>query len=183
MEEAEIPVRHRVLDAITAKPGIHMRELERLLGVSLSGITHHARILESEGHIVGISDGHYRRYFLSALVLPSEARRLTDIERKLLAACKRPTPLTIILNLAVDGPLRHRDLEQRLGRAKGTVSYHLSRLADQGIVSAPSSSAVEGYRLADPSRVISLLVTFSGALRDHVDGFANLWLLLGRKSP
>lgn len=180
MAAADASVRRRIVDAIAAKPGIHMRDLARVASVSLSGITHHARALEMEGAVVGISDGHYRRYFLSTLVMPSEARRLTGEDRKLLAECRRPISLAIILNLAVDGPLRHREFRGRLGKAKGTVSYHLSRLVAAGLVRESLSSEEEGYDLVDPSRAIALLVTFSDTLRDHVDGFASLWLLLGR---
>src|SRR5947208_8763765 len=87
------PIRQRILDAIADKPGVHMRGLQRVAGVSLSTITHHLRVLESEGNIVGISDGHYRRFFLSTLTLPEEARRLSEADRRVLSECKRPTSL------------------------------------------------------------------------------------------
>jgi len=160
-----------------------MRELERAVRVSLAGITYHVRVLEAAGKVVGISDGHYRRFFLSTLVLVGESRRLNEEDRKLLAECRRPASLAIILNLAVDGPLRHRDLEVRLGRTKGTLSFHLSRLMNLGIVSRAPVSSAEGYAVANLSRVLSLLVTFSASLSDRVDAFANLWLSLGRREP
>ena len=183
MGAAENPVRRQILETIAVTPGIHMRELSRVVHVSLTGVAHHARILEMDGKVVGISDGHYRRYFLSTLVLPNEARTLTDDERRLLAESKRPTSLAIILNLAVDGPLRHHEIERRVGRRKGTVSFHLSRLLSNGVVRVLPGSPPEGYSLANPDRVISLLVTFAGSLRDHKDAFANLWALLERSQP
>ena len=131
--------------------------------------------------MVGISDGYYRRYFLSTLLLVEEARRLTDDDRRLLAECKRPTSLAIILNLAVDGPLRHKDLEQRLGRTKGTISFHLARLVNLGLVRQASASSGAGYVVVNPSRIVPLLVTFPGSRRDHVDAFASLWIELGSK--
>src|SRR3989442_14270211 len=57
--------RGRIVAAIAAKPGIHMRELERIVGISLSGISHHLRVLENQGTVIGISDRHYRPDFLS----------------------------------------------------------------------------------------------------------------------
>jgi len=159
-----------------------MRGLERAASVSLSTITHHLRVLESEGSVVGISDGHYRRFFMSSLTLPEQARRLSEDDRKLLAECKRPTSLAIILNLAADGPLRHREIEERVRKRKGTVSYYLSRLQDLGDVASSSDSSRDGYIVGNASRVIPLLVTFSSSRRDRVDTYANLWLVLGRKS-
>lgn len=173
-------VRGRILEAISSKPGIHMRELGRTVGLSLSGVHHHLRVLEEDGTVVGFSDGYYRRFFPSGLVLAGEARRLDDADRKLLAECQRTTSLAIILSLAVDGPMTHGEIGDRLKKSKGTVSYHLSRLVDSGIVKIGRWSGGEKYELADPNRVVSLLVTFSASLRDRVDGFARLWLALRR---
>ena len=169
------------MHAISTKPGIHMRELERSLGVSLSGVSYHLRILEEQGAIVGISDGHYRRYFSSDLVLPTEARRVTEDDRLLLAECRRPVSLAILLNLAMEGRMRHGELRKRLGKSKSTTSYHLSRLLASGLVCIVRDSSAESYQLVDRARAVALLVTFSGTLRDHVDGFADLWLSLGTR--
>ena len=171
--------RGRIVAAISAKPGIHMRELERTVGISLTGIGHHLRALEKQGVVVGISDRHYRRYFLSDLVLPGEARRLNEEDRRLLAECQRRASLAIILSIAADGPIGHGQIEQRLEKSKATVKYHLSRLVDAGIVRIEEGASGQTYRLADPARVVSVLVTFAASLRDHTDGFAGLWLALG----
>jgi len=152
-----------------------MRELQREIGTSLSGIDHHLRVLEKQGAVVTISDGHFRRCFSSSLALPSEARLLNDRDRAFLAECRRPVSLAIVLCLAVEGPLRHGEIQRRIGKSKGTVTYHLSRLVDRGFVLATHQLTVETYELADPSRAVSLLVTFSGEFRDHADGLAHLW--------
>jgi DNA-binding MarR family transcriptional regulator len=158
-----------------------MRELARTLDVSLGDITHHVRSLESDEAIVGLSDGHYRRYFLPTLVLPQEARRLGEADRRLLSECHRPASLAIILHLAVDGPSRHGELSDRLGRSRGTTTFHLSRLATAGIIRVIHGSSEGRYELVDRDRTIRLLVTFSRSLRDRVDDFAGLWLALGRR--
>ena len=181
MAEPETEIRARILDAVSTRPGIHMRELERILGISLSGLGHHLHVLEKQGAIVGLSDGHYHRYFLSNLVLPEEARRLNDADRRLLAECQRPASLAIILNLAADGPLRHEDIGRRLKRSKGTVTYHMSRLVDAAIVRVRRNASGDIYELAESKRVLSILLTFATGLRDHVDGFARLWLALGER--
>ena len=178
MAVAGTEVRGRILEAIVSKPGIHMRELSRAVVLSLSGVAHHLRVLEEEGSVVGLSDGYYRRFFASDVVLKPEARRLNDSDRKLLAECRRAPSLAIILSLAVDGPLTHREIGHRLRKSKGTVSYHLSRLVDAGLVKMGGGSLEGTYQLADSKRVVSVLVTFAASLRDRLDGFAGLWLAL-----
>lgn len=137
------------------------------------------RVLERQGSIVGISDGHYRRYFSRELVLPAESRRLSEEDRRLLAECRRPMSLAIVLNLAVEGRLRQADLRERLGKSKSTISYHLSRLVTSGHVRLVLDSYPDAYEIVDRVRVVALLVTFSDTLRDHVDAFADLWHALG----
>lgn len=181
MDAGESDVRRRIAEAVIARPGIHLRDLGRTVGTSLSGVLHHIRVLERQGVIVGISDRHYRRYFSSTLVLPTESRRLSEDDRKLLGEIQRPMSLAIVLNLAVDGPLGHRELGRRLGKSKSTTSYHLDRLVTSGFVRPSPASSPERYELSDAKRATALLVTFSGALRDRYDAFADLWLTLGRR--
>jgi len=168
-------LRQRALHAIATKPGIHLRELARVLEVSLNGVIHHLRVLEDQGAVIGISDGHYRRYFSRDLVLPAESRRLFEEDRKLLAECRRSMSLAIVLNLAVEGRLRHGELRKRVRRSKSTTSYHLARLVASGHVRIVRESSTEGYELVNRTRVVALLVTFSETLRDRVDAFADLW--------
>src|SRR5437879_11970853 len=144
-----------------------MRELGRTVGLSLSGVGHHLRVLEEEGLVVGLSDGYYRRFFPSHLVLKPEARRLDYADRQLLAECRRTPSLAIILSLAVDGPLTHGEIGHGLRKSKGTVSYHLSRLVDAGLVNMERRAAEATYALADPTRAVSSVGTLSTSPRER----------------
>lgn len=155
-----------------------MRELERAVGLSLSGVDHHVRGLEKERRVVTISDRYFRRCFLTTLELPAERRRLDEGDRRILAECRRPTALSIVLNVAAEGALRPSELAARLGRSPSTVSYHIARLRGAGILQTVGETSEERYDLVNRPRTVSLLVTFSDSFRDHVDGFAALWLSL-----
>lgn len=183
MPAAGARARGRILEAISSKPGIHVRELERVVGISGSGISHHLHALEKHGQVVGISDGHYRRYFQAHLVLPQAARQLNDLDRRLLGECRRPASLAIVLNLAVDGPMSHSRIQEALGRSKGTVTYHLNRLVESAVLTRREASTDDLYELVEPIRVVALLTTFSSSFVDHVDGFARLWLNLREPPP
>lgn len=185
MAAPDTGVRARILAAIAARPGVHVRELERTIGLSQSGVIHHLRILEREGAVRAVSEGHYRRYFASDLIFPGAVRHLNDADRRLLAACRRPASLAILLHLAADASLSHEEIGRRLGRSKGTVTYHLARLLEEGLVRSAGSSSGKMYELADRERALAILASFADTLRDHVDSFAQLWLRFGerRKRP
>jgi DNA-binding transcriptional ArsR family regulator len=155
-----------------------MRDLGRTVGISLSGISHHLRVLEKQGVIVGVSDRHYRRYFLASLVLPAEARQLNEDDRTILTECRRPASLAVILTLAAEGPMTVGELGKRLEKSRGTVSYHLSRLVNSNLVRAVAGQSGQTYGLSDPVRVVAVLATFAPSLGDHTDRFARLWLAL-----
>lgn len=182
MADPRPEVRERILAEIRTTPGVHMRELERRVGISFSGIDHHVRRLESEGMVVAFWDGHFRRLFSTDLVFPAESRRLGEADRRLLSACRRPASLAIILNLAGDGILSHGELLARTGKSKATLTYHVNRLVSAGLVRAAPGSSEKGYELVDRERIILLLVTFAEAFRSHADTFADLWLSL-REGP
>ena len=78
--------------------------------------------------------------------------------------------------------MNHSRIQNVLGRSKGTVTYHLSRLLKSGVLKRREVSPDDTYELVDPIRVIALLTTFSSSFVDHVDGFARLWLNL-REPP
>lgn len=160
-----------------------MRELERRVGVSFSGIAHHVHNLESEGVIVSLWDGHFRRWFSRDLLLFAESRRLGEEDRRLLAACRRPAALSILLNLAAAGSLRHKELLGRVGKSKSTLTYHLEHLISEGLVRVSIESSERRYELVDRDRSIALLVTFAETYRSHADGFADLWLALRKGGP
>ena len=155
-----------------------MRELERRLDVSFGSIDHHVHVLVRQGDIIGLWDGHYRRLFGADLVLPTEARRLNEDDRRFLSLCRRPMALAVVLNLAAENRMRHIDLQARIGRSKATLSYHLDKLVSAGVVRRYSESPEQGYQLTNRDRSISLLVTFADSLQDHVDGYASLWASL-----
>ncbi len=178
MPHADSEVRERIKAAVQEAPGIHMRELERRVGISFGAVDHHVHVLERRGDVVAFWDGHFRRLFATDLVLPSESRRLNEDDRRFLALCRRHTSLAIVLNIAAEGRLRHGELQRRIGRSKATLSYHLERMMSVGVIRTSTEASERGYELADRGRAISLLVTFAPALRGHVDGFADLWTAL-----
>lgn len=163
--------RDRITDAVRRFPGIHLRGLERESGISSSLITYHLKELLAEG-LVRDEDVHgYSRYFPGPR---SEGPHLLREDRILLGALREKVPLELTLHLLERGPQKHKDLAELLGLSKGTVSYHLKKLVELGIVEKTSRGEQKGFALKDPERVRDLINRFHPT-PEVVDEFAALW--------
>lgn len=164
-----IAVRDRVLGFVSRYPGVHLRVVERELGLSDRLAAHHLDSLADEGLVRRLDDGGFARY-----VAAERADRLTRRERAFLALMRRPPALQImVLLLAVD-ELPHREIAARLGLAKASTSYHLRALEGARIVDARDEGRQRHYSLADPTSTRDAIAEF-GAIPGDLDEFSLMW--------
>ncbi|MFB6072849.1 MAG: winged helix-turn-helix transcriptional regulator [Halobacterium sp.] len=116
-------VRERVYDAIADDPGVHLSALGDAADASLSTVRYHLRVLEHERLVATRKLDGKRRYFPVG----------TDDEA-LRAALQDSTRAALLYALADDGPAPNGALADELDRDPSTVTHHLQRLADAGLV-------------------------------------------------
>ncbi|GEM_PF-3251528 len=160
-------IRKQVYDAVRRYAGIHVRGLERNLGVSAPLVQYHLKRLVEGGFVEAREQGGYTRYYAT-----SKAERVREEDRDLLGLLREEVPLHIALLLLDAGPMTHGALVDRLGMAKSSVSYHLAKLAQAGFVEREPGS--HRIRLAQPERVQALLLAHEPT-PDLLDAFAGLW--------
>jgi DNA-binding transcriptional ArsR family regulator len=136
--------RTEVYDAVEDSPGIYLSALEERTDGSLSSLRYHLRILESEGLITTEKVRGKRRYF------PVE-RDPADPE--LVAALDDPATEAILTTLAEEGPASGGDISEALDRDPSTISHHLSRLEDDGLVVRERDGRAVVNRLSDTAAV------------------------------
>ncbi|MFB6352744.1 MAG: winged helix-turn-helix transcriptional regulator, partial [Halobacteriales archaeon] len=121
-----------------------------------------------EGLIEVSDDGKYTRYY------PAAEFDATD--RAVMNALRREYSRRILAHLLVDGPLSTTTLSDRLGKAQSTVSWHLSKLADAGLVTKERDGRRVVYAVSDARRVNSLYATYRRSFTDKVvDRLLGLW--------
>lgn len=124
----EHPHRARILDAVTANPGIHHNELVRLTDLGNGTVSHHISTLLRHGRLRRVAHGGYTSYFLAGTTPSPEATTVkSDGARRILEAI-RARPGSSNLEVA-----------QATGLDPGTVHYHVDRLAKAGLVQAVRS--------------------------------------------
>src|SRR5690606_13535640 len=86
-----------------------------------------------------------------------------ESQAALFHALAEPTRLALLQHLST-GEHRVRDLVEHLQLAQSTVSKHLARLRDCGLISMRSEGRASWFSLTDPARLHSLLALASAML-------------------
>lgn len=167
-EKPKPDTRKRVYDAVRRYPGIHVRGIERALATSATLAQYHLRKLEDEGYVEAKEQGGYTRYYPTS---KGKAAKVTERDQPIVGLLREEVPLHVVLLLLDAGPLTHAQLVERLGIAKSTVSYHLAKLAELGVV---ERGAGPELRLAERDRIYRLLLAYDPT-PDLRDAFADLW--------
>lgn len=167
--------REDILVCVRTIPGIHLRDIERRARLPLGQVLYHLDRLERMGLVVSSRDHGFRRYFASGHVARGEKRYLS--------ALRHDVPRRLVLRLLErPGPRAHKELQQELGVAGSTLSFHLQRLLTSGVLVREPRGASNLYHLADPDIAQRELVYYRGSFDDpEVDAYVRQ--LLDRLPP
>lgn len=169
-KKADAPdVRQRVYDAVRRYPGIHLREIERQIGVSAPLAQYHLKKLVEAGFVDIHEQGGYARHYPTD---KGKSASVTPADLPIVGLLREEVPLHVVLVLLDKGPMTHTDLVAELQVAKSTLSYHLAKLAEAEVVERAGSDA--RLRLKDRERMYRLLLAYRPT-PSLLDRFAQLW--------
>lgn len=169
-EEAdEETMRDRIQNVVRSFPGIHLRGIVKELDTSTALARYHLDHLVAGHKIREVHVGGFTRYF------PVETYgELTPKERRMLELLRQEKPLEIVLTLLEFGSMQHRDLVEMVSTTKGTLSYHLDKLVDLGLVRKVPRGPDKGFHLVDPQGVRTLLARYE-PLPEIYERVHDLW--------
>jgi predicted transcriptional regulator len=163
----DLESRKAIYEFIKARPGTYMREMERGLGMQMGMLTYHLHVLVEAGLIRTETEGNHLRYF------PAEDFPLSD--RKALSFLRNRSTRAILMHILDRGTVSFEDLRSLLGVSKSTLSYHLKRLSDAGLVVIRRSPSTM-VSPTDPGRLADMLVWVGGDVsRDPADELIEVW--------
>ncbi|WP_254839773.1 winged helix-turn-helix transcriptional regulator [Natronomonas marina] len=139
----EHEARERVYEIVDATPGSYLSAVSERADLPLSTTRHHMKVLEREGLVSGAKLRGKRRFY------PAYTE---DIE--LAAALNDDATADVIDALARLGAASVSDLADDLGRDPSTVSHHLQRLEEDGIVTRNREGRAVMNELAAEARDI-----------------------------
>lgn len=147
--------RARIHRCVTTCEGAYLSEIARTTGIPLSTVRYHLRILEHEGLVTDTKVLGKRWYVPVGADRPERDLALDDGPVR-----------TVLETLADGGPGSVSDLAERVDRDPSTVTHHLSRLEDAGLVERERDGAAVVNRLA-PEVQLALAEEGSTAAADR----------------
>lgn len=133
-EVLDHPVRQEIHEVVEDRPGIHFRALGRVVGLSPGNLEHHLRKLERAGLLRAHKTNGHRCLFVPGTVDPAVEQALVEIKSR--------GAKTVVDELVREPARGVRALARRAGLAASTVSHHLDRLEEGGLV----ERRIEGRR-------------------------------------
>ncbi len=157
----------RVKRIVALSPGIHLRELQRILQISFNSVRYHVARLIETGEIMRVEEGGYSRLYPAGT---------DDMERTLFSVIQSDTNRKILAVLANRAEMSNRQLCESTGLAKSTISEHISSLIGRHLVSSSLAATGLVYRLEQPEQVASLLARQNQNLLEKASQkFTDLW--------
>ena len=139
-------------------PGTHLREVARRVEAPLGTALYHLDFLDDRGLLVARRDGRYKRYF--------PAHSFGSDDKALLTVLRHEVPRRIVVSLLGSSAATQRRLSVCLGVSRSTLSFHINRLLEEGIVGRERDGPEYVYHLADKARVRDVLQRFADSLVD-----------------
>ena len=138
-----------LLKCIKNSPGIRYRELMKATGFSNGVAQYHLKVLEKSKRVkVSRHYGKTTRYYPLSI---------SAKESRIIEHIRHSTRRKIILFLLQHDRSLFADIKRNIRRVPSTVSWHLSRLKESGVILISHQT----YRLKDRSLVVRLMKKFN----------------------
>jgi predicted transcriptional regulator len=170
----ELETRRNIFQLIADFPGLHMREIQRKLDLSIALAEYHLRFLENSGIVTSITEEGYKRYYAKAEEGEEFGFKIGFPERKILGLLRQRIPLQVTLYLLNKKQATNIEISKSLGISPSKLSFHIKKLVRTGIVRKLKRSEGKGYTIEERERILRLLLTHRPS-QDMLDEFSDLW--------
>ncbi len=160
--------RRKIFSIIETNPGIHLRELQRVLNTPLTTLEYHLNYMARKQILFGETDGHYKRYY---------TRPLDREDKKVLSALRQKRIREIVFIVLVNGKVKYQFLADYLKLPHSTLSFYLKYLVDNMVLAKDKIGYENIYTVRDEDRVAKVLIAYKSSFLDKVvDKAINTWM-------
>jgi predicted transcriptional regulator len=160
--------RRKIYGVIEANPGIHLRELQRVLDMPLTTLEYHLSYMSRRKILFAETDSHYKRYY---------ARPLGPEDKKVLSALRQKRLREIVFLVLTNEKAKYQFLADYFNLPHSTLSFYLKYLIEKGILAKEKVGYETIYTVKDEDRVVKVLIAYKAGFVDKlVDKAINTWL-------
>ncbi len=166
----ELETRKKIYLVIKKFAGSHFREIQRKSELAVGSVQYHLHYLVKNGLVKEIKKDNNLVYF---------PREFTSGNTALLSFLRQESIRKIILFIMINKGCNHEQIVKYVGLSPSTISWHLKKLQQQGIIKADKKGRKTFYRLScDEQTIINLLITYQESFVDTlVDRVIEMWSL------
>ncbi|MFA4825591.1 MAG: winged helix-turn-helix transcriptional regulator [Methanoregula sp.] len=135
-------VRNTLYTLIRSRPGISFVELSQEMGISRGALTYHLTLMRISKKIILLKNHGALSYF-------ENSGKYGNGEQKVMKYLRQDTDNKILLSLARNPLMSRTDFEKILGVSGPTVSWHMKRLIDDGILNVRKDGRFSRYALSE----------------------------------
>lgn len=146
------PTQKRILDFIHSRPGVHLREICRSLELAMGDVQYHLRRLERDHRITSTRRGLYKFFYPADL--------FGERQREVLSVLGLDRQRELILVIIQTPWATQEELAASAGVSQATISWHLKRLVELGVVERKQQGRVATYNVARGEEIARLIKTY-----------------------
>ena len=163
-----IDVREEIYNFINKNPGIRYRELLRSVGISNGVLTYHLGMLEKFGRIRAQRQSNKRvtRYFVA---------NISNQDSHIISCIRSRVTRNIIMFILKNDCCTFNEIVEYVGRAPSTISWHIKKLRDIGILKVVYGNDRPLYAVTDKAKVDNVLLRYKETFTDRIiDDYAEM---------
>lgn len=153
----------RVLQCIQGKPGSHLREIKRELGMAMGTIQYHLNLLEKQGKIVSERQSFRKFYFPVGL--------FAENQRNILKIIKQDTAREILLFIVEKNNPTQQEIVNKIQISAASVNWHLDRFKKIDVIYEARDGKYKRYYLKIKSaEIVQLIKSYHPTIWDQWSG-------------
>jgi len=164
----ELETRKKIYLAVKKFAGSHFREIQRKSELAVGSVQHHLHALVKSGLIREVKTGNNIVYF---------PREFESENTVLLGLLRQENIRKIILFIMMNKDCNHEQIVNYVNLSPSTISWHLKKLQQEGVVKADKQGRKTFYKLTcDEKEIVNLLITYQESFVDKlVDRVIEMW--------
>ena len=149
-----------ILNQIEESPGLRYRELLRLTGLTNGGLEYHLKILEKSHQVrVDRHDGRRTRYY---------SLNISVEESNILGCVRNRVARQIVSFILEHDSCTFGEIVGFIQKAPSTVSWHLKRISEAGIISVSYGQDSQLYSIINSHAINEVLRKYGNSFQEKV---------------